>query len=1310
MSAFGVNPHFMASDTKRVPHINGNAAAFSDSRKSANGQGHRKNNGDKSHKGGKPQSRSAPRPKKPDSPPSDEPAPPPPKVLSRQAPEKLQNYSPQDIQQGGPVYANPQALGFRQSSRQKARRPVPKYLIHQSRLLYTPPFVVNAWDKQNQQKMLNMEQANSGLDYQGIYEEFQKMREFERKQMEQLGLVDAMDIRKDLNDAILFQGSCEDMCPIFERVRRSLENNVKALEKDPSTFKISRAKAVKAFSRPAAGQPPPLPSEVRPPHILQKTLDYLVDNIIEKLPEAHSFIWDRTRSIRQDFTYQNSFGPEAIDCNERIVRIHLLSLHIMANSHQEYSQQQELEQFNKALQTLIEIYQDIRNHGGGNSPNEAEFRSYYLLSHLRNPELDQEIQALPMAIFKDPHVQLALKLRNIVSQNNLFERGGFNNSPGSLNLFEEFFKIIYSPETPLLMACLLETHFNEVRFYALKSMARSFHTKGRPYPAESLKNLLGFDSIEKLVKFVTYYEVDVIEDNGEVLIDLFNKEKLETKYKLNSIHDKPKLAQAYSHQLDSKIGGRSLKDFINLGKTGSTFVQVPHNVPASLPIMSQEPIQKSDTFGSMPTNSFGSMPSSSFGSTSSSTFKPTAPTNFGSTTPSFGVSTQQQPSINLGPSIKPAVSSALPPTSSSASTPAFKFQELPKSVSFTPKVSTQEPKSSQTQPALNLLNSRMPSINPEPKQFGFQQQTMPNTDKVNLAKSLTIPDNVIPKIEEFKGTVTTAPKHLSPPPPTKKKITDSPHFQKAAQSIVSELISKSIQEELASMLPKLVNFHKVRQEKRQVISSLASQLYDAFLSEIIFKSTLEIKADNLYQHNLKLYAIRKIKNTGQIAIQRQQTKRKKLEELNSISFKKPTIKRSLSSANISTSSITSSKRRQMFNTSNTSVPSIDERQREIERLWAPINLQNFVTSCSESVKLDIISKAAEIDLLLVVENWTSPYSKWLNTKLSLHTNIDKRIYENVVKNDKMILNIKSLPGNDYLTKEFFAGTGFIVFESGLTNEDSRYPTVQDKLDKDQKILNKIVSLVDKFSYYKVQILVLYWDITQASLGTEEVKSALNLKGLSTNENIKNVVLCDMTTEEKNINEILVEGFDNLKENFNGEFSKRGLKKQEKLLKIKSLNEKKVQPVKKTITDETFKANETLMINKVKRSQKYDYLNNHLTPSSNSFINKRGPNSSLRGINASMDSSQYTIAQNRSIIPHLTSIHRNNSFLSNFNSTASSINNVSTLTGFGKGVLEESTPSSSPSRSKLGGIKKPLPKSVQQLRDLTAGIKAKYKKQ
>jgi hypothetical protein len=86
--------------------------------------------------------------------------------------------------------------------------------------------------------------------------------------MERRGLVDKQDTRKTLNEAIVFTGTCVDMCPVFERVRRARENNISPAEKN-ANGKYDRNLAVKAFSRPAAGQPPPLPSDVRPPGILQ---------------------------------------------------------------------------------------------------------------------------------------------------------------------------------------------------------------------------------------------------------------------------------------------------------------------------------------------------------------------------------------------------------------------------------------------------------------------------------------------------------------------------------------------------------------------------------------------------------------------------------------------------------------------------------------------------------------------------------------------------------------------------------------------------------------------------------------------------------------------------------------------------------------------------------------------------------------------------------------------------------------------------------------------------------------------------------
>lgn len=1265
----------------------------------------------------------------------------PTKVIPRQSQEQFSQYNDNENTIIGSLFPNPQSLGF-QPHRSSKPRPIPRYLLGQPRQLITPVFKQNPWDRQNQDKMLQMEAANNGKDFQGLYEEFQKMRETERLKMESFGLVDAENISKDLNDAISFLGSCVDMCPIFERVRRALENNVKALEKDPSTSKISRARAVKAFSRPAAGQPPPLPSEVRPPHILKQTLDYLVDNIVPQLPEAHSFIWDRTRSIRQDFTYQNFFGPEAIDCNERIVRIHLVSLHIMAGSDVEYSQQQELEQFNKALQTLVEIYQDIRNHGG-RAPNEAEFRAYHLLSHIRDPELEREIQELPDDIFESELVQLALRFRAIISQNNIVERG-HSNTVGSLNLFLEFFKLVYSDETPFLVACLLETHFNEIRFYALKSMSRCFHTRGKAISAESLKAILGFDSIEKLVKFVKYYEIDIDRDEtGELLVDLFNKDKLESKYKLTSLHDKPKQSPPYSKQIDIKFYGRDLNTFINSGystdnlnlkSAGERTVIKSNDLDKSM-------LTKTIIADNKPASTFG-IPKESQATSAPALSKnlldflnSSAPPASGST--GFGIpSAPQQQSIKPQPAlVKPPATFGNPPPS---------FGNPPPSTSFGKPTISQEPKLAPTQPQFTFGSNKIPET--KQSSFDFKKPSplaeVPSLPKPQLPAILNIKSNSL--FQAPKPTVTSIkpqesatftfdkPKIPSPPkvseaiapviksvPEVKKnKLVDSPFFNTALNQVYKEILLSTIAQELRYVLPKLINQENRKQERISVLNSLSNELYQAFLSEIIYKKTLEIQADDFYNQSLKKLTIRKLIHKGTQLKAKHELRKKKIDELNSISFRVPSLKRKLS--NSSFSSVTSvgreSKKRHNFTDPNSSnIENVSERQHEVRRLWEPLNLKDFLHNCSKNIKVNIESDDVELKFLLVVENWLFPYSKWLNTKLALTTNKEKMIYEQRVKDEKLSIYFQSLPASNYLSQDFFRDTSFILFESGFLTEDQvsqHNGSLKEKLRRDEGVLNKIIQLISRFGYYKVQILILFWDVqSHEEVNQDEVYEILNIAKHRQNAVIEDIIVSDMTSKKSNINDTLTQGFRQLSSQFHGQLTERGTKQKEKIKKKKELQIRKQQEeLNKSRTlereKELVKSKEQNLLKRAKLNRQYGYLTNHIGHSLSSSQHHTPKGSANNSFDAT---SLYLSAINRTqrnMSNNSTYFNLNNSI--GDNTTILSNKDILILPAFGLGVgeaLEESTPAASPK----GKFTKPVPKNVQLLRDLTASIKSKYKK-
>lgn len=1145
------------------------------------------------------------------------------------------------------LFVNPEALGFYKKPAVRVKKP--DAYKGQPRIIEPIPFVQDPWDKENQQKMLIMEQGST--DNQGLYEDFQKMREVERKKMEDLGLVDAENTRKDLNDAISFRGTCLDMCPTFERIRRALENNVKNLEKDPKTNRISREKAVKAFSRPAAGQPPPLPSDVRPPHILTDTLDYLIDKVLPKLPESHSFLWDRTRSIRQDFTYQNYFGPETIDCNEKIVRIHLVSLHIMAGTDHEYSQQQELEQFNKALQTLLEIYEDVRKRGG-ECPNEAEFRSYYLISHLRDSEVERQLKNLPQHILKDPLIELALKFRELASQNNIIERG-YQNTVACANFFVRFFELVYSPETPFLLSCILETKFNEIRFYALKSMTRAYHTKDKPYDGERLTKMLGFDSKDKLFKFVEYYEVDVI--NGAV--DLVNKEKLETKYKLSSLTDKPKLSQSYSPQLNSKIN-KPLAEFINSGnpnvirlnKVKETKPEVATEAVKIIPPKPQTDDVKAGSFADfLSSSNVNSQGGFGFKATDQPKTIPSAQgkgfsiesmVNKSATDASSGGST----GFNFGSK----------PATDLADQPVFSFNSQPQPKSESPAISA-------------LVETKKPEIKlPQSQGFNFTPQTgiKESTPKFKFeAKPKEKPlvedkQVVIPKPVE-------PPKIVEPPKPTIKRFVDHSKFEAANKLFTSELISSLIESELNRELPKLVKHENAQRERRRIITSLTGELYQAFLNEITHEASMEIYSESIYAKNLKRKAIGKIKLKAQNLVRNAELKSKKRKELNEINFGLKRV--SSNTSNTSNTSISMTKRRKY----DDSIDDIVNKRSEIEKLWKPLDLDKFIKTCWLSLnKLQQDKKYLDIKFLVVVENWKLNYSKWLNNKLGLKVNQTKSLYENIITTDKINMKITSLPGKEQLNKEFFQNTGLVMFECGLL-EVGEFKDIKAKLKRDGLILNKILSMVRKYGYYKIQVMIVFWNITEEKISQTEMVQLLDF---DKKDVLTHSIICDMSQD--NINDTLIEGFNEIAHHFKHELSLRGKRKFEK---SKSQEKKK-------INDDLMQKAETKILNKARLDKKYAYLNNH------SF--------------------------NRSMSNSMTTMN------SSFNSTILDTN-MSILGNFGNGIMEESTPFNSPkkvittSTPQIGDstltnnftkpklpIKKP--DKLKSLIELTSRIKDKYK--
>ncbi|KAL8721177.1 MAG: hypothetical protein Q9225_002102 [Loekoesia sp. 1 TL-2023] len=410
----------------------------------------------------------------------------------------------------------------------------------------------------------------------------EEQRKQERKDAIRGGLLADPDKPTTLANAITIIGTCQDMCAEHERVQRITQFMVDDCEKVPHATKEgvkvpSEDCMVKRYRRPAAGYEEQLPSDIRPPLVLQKTLDYLMDEIVggpEPLATVHKFVWDRTRAIRNDFSIQQVTKVNelriAISCFERIARFHILSLHQLAQAGEngvDFDAYQEREQLNNTLLSLMYYYDDSRHKLV--SPNEPEFRAYCIIFEIQDqrPDLEDRAQNWPLTILKDRRVQTAMKLYAAAANTSDAQgplRPQVPNAIAQANT-PRFFDIVQSPGVPYLMACVAEIYFNKVRRTALDTIWKVYKVKRggsaqvEDWTLSDLTGALGFDDEPEAQKYCEDHGFTVTEkENGEAYVDLGS---VAARY-LSDANANRK--QAFSTKLvDQKRHGRTLPAIIN---------------------------------------------------------------------------------------------------------------------------------------------------------------------------------------------------------------------------------------------------------------------------------------------------------------------------------------------------------------------------------------------------------------------------------------------------------------------------------------------------------------------------------------------------------------------------------------------------------------------------------------------------------------------------------------------------------------------------------------------------------------------------
>ncbi|XP_013415982.1 germinal-center associated nuclear protein [Lingula anatina] len=304
--------------------------------------------------------------------------------------------------------------------------------------------------------------------------------------------------QQDITKVKAVVGVCPDMCPERERYMREDRRRLHHFEimlGSESNPRADHARCIKEYSRSSADQDEPLPHELRPAPVLAKTMDYMVNNIMDrggdgKWADWYEFVWSRTRGIRKDITQQHLCNETAVSLLEKCTRYHIYcSERLCEEGPAVFDEKINNENLTKCLQSLKELYHDLATKQNIYCPKEAEFRAYMVLMNLNEGDILREVQQLRDEVRHSKEIKFVLKVYNALNSNN----------------YIKFFKLTH--QATFLNACIMHRYFNQVRQKALLIMLRAY--KGGPtvtnFPVNEMQRLLCFENATDTRDFCEFY-------------------------------------------------------------------------------------------------------------------------------------------------------------------------------------------------------------------------------------------------------------------------------------------------------------------------------------------------------------------------------------------------------------------------------------------------------------------------------------------------------------------------------------------------------------------------------------------------------------------------------------------------------------------------------------------------------------------------------------------------------------------------------------------------------------------------------------
>ncbi|XP_044217929.1 SAC3 domain-containing protein 1 isoform X1 [Thunnus albacares] len=300
------------------------------------------------------------------------------------------------------------------------------------------------------------------------------------------------------------KGICWSMCPAREQQARESQNRLHRFEMLAGTARDRRPRvdplrAVKEYSRPAAGKDATNPTDLRPPDVLLKTVSYLIDDIaasprLHPWTEVYSFVFDRLRSVKQDMIIQRVSGSDCVAILERTVRFLIYaSYRLCGEPLRLYDPRINDTHLQENLSWLLDCYaSETRPH-----PNQEEFQALGLLYNLGSTRAMQHVMELPERLRSSPAITLAMSINRAFLERN----------PVRL--------LRFAKRLNFLQSCALHRHLVSCRRDLLLIYSHGYSSRNCRFPLDKLSQLLALDT-SLTAQLCQAYGVEVNQQNQVV--------------------------------------------------------------------------------------------------------------------------------------------------------------------------------------------------------------------------------------------------------------------------------------------------------------------------------------------------------------------------------------------------------------------------------------------------------------------------------------------------------------------------------------------------------------------------------------------------------------------------------------------------------------------------------------------------------------------------------------------------------------------------------------------------------------------------